>query len=556
MTKDVYIIGHKNPDTDSVVSSAAYAALKNAKNANGAGKYRAVRAGNLNPQTEYILERFNVEPPEYLADLVPKVRHFLRGPSRTVGVNVTLQAALTQMQKDDLRLLPVVDELGVYKGSLHYRIFAGYLFSTVNPHKKSLFPVSIDSLLDTLAAQPIAVFNAAEARPSPIIVAASYRDAVKAHLEEFNAEDALVIMGDRFDLQRFCIERGVRALILTNGNTLSDELTALAEERHVSVISSPYDTSSTSMLIIYSVPAIAACDTTVPLLRLDDTISQIRSRLSEAPGRCLPVADNDDRVVGVLSESALFEEPNVEVIMVDHNETSQAIEGIEHFRLREVIDHHRLGNLSTHYPITFINKPVGATSTIITNLYREQRVAMRKEIASILLCAILSDTMALKSATTTDTDREAAEYLSRVTGLDVEAVAADLRDTMTKANSRSALELVTSDLKVYTEQDVSFSVSQIETASLDAMIQRKDEFLETLAKIRKERGLGFSCLLITDTTKLDSALAASGDAICREAGFPKLDNGLFLLKNVVSRKKQLIPLLSELVERLKKEGKL
>jgi manganese-dependent inorganic pyrophosphatase len=222
----------------------------------------------------------------------------------------------------------------------------------------------------------------------------------------------------------------------------------------------------------------------------------------------------------------------------------------------EVIDHHRLGNISTRYPITFINKPVGATATIVTNLYREQRVAMRKEIASILLCAILSDTMALKSETATDADREAVDYLSRATGLDSEALAAELHDTMNKANTRSAEELIASDLKVYEEDGVSFSVSQIETATLDAMLQRRDEFTAVLEDIRRERSLEFACLLVTDTITLDSALVVAGEVFSKEADLPRLENGVFLLKNVVSRKKQLIPLLCELLERLKKEGKL
>ncbi|MDR2181207.1 MAG: putative manganese-dependent inorganic diphosphatase, partial [Treponema sp.] len=447
MEKKLYVIGHRNPDADSVISAAAYAALKQAQ---GIGNCYAARAGNLNPQTEYIFKRFKADEPEYLPDLIPKAAYY-RGETRTVNENTALWEALDMMEKENLRVLPIVDSLGVYKSMLHYRGFARYVITHINPHQKAVFPVSINHLTETLRAQPITLFNCEEVKESSIIVAASYNRFFMETLDHTKIAHALVIIGDRLDLQKFCIEKKVRALILSNGHTLSPELTALAEENGVSVMSSPYDTSSTSMLIIYSAPVGALGDDSVPLIHLGDPIRKIREPLSRAPSRCLPVGDDEGQVKGVLFEVDLLGEPNIELIMVDHNEQSQAIEGIEHYRIREVIDHHRLGNLSTQYPITFINKPVGATCTIITNLYREQKIPMKKEIASILLCGILTDTLTLKSATTTDTDSETARYLATVTGLDIESLGRALAVAANQALSLPADELVALDMKEYTE---------------------------------------------------------------------------------------------------------
>ncbi|GHV41410.1 inorganic pyrophosphatase [Spirochaetia bacterium] len=548
MKKRVYIIGHRNPDTDSVVSAAAYARLKQAQ---GMTNCIAARAGKINPQTEYIFERFNLPVPEYLPDLIPRAEYYLSGEPKTVCADVTLWDALEQMEQEGLRVLPIVDKNGVYRSMLHYKNFARYIIANINPNKKSSFPVSIDYLVHTLRAQPVTLFNNGEVRRSPIVVAASYSKYFMVHLEQDNPDDALVIVGDRWDVQEFSIRRKVRALILTNSNTLAPNLEELAKENHVSVISCPYDTSSTAMLIMYSVPAGAMGDDSVPLMRLTDTVKKIREPLSRAPSRCLPIADDEGRVAGVIFEGDLIREPNIDVIMVDHNEPGQAIEGIENYKILEVIDHHRLGNLSTRYPITFINRVVGATCTIIANLYREQGFPPEKDIASILLCGILADTLTLHSATTSDTDRETAEYLSSISGLDIQLLGRELQAIANRTNERPAAELVTLDMKEYTEQGFAFSVSQIETDSPASLAVRGEEIQAALDKQFGSKDYLFSALLVTDVTALDSLLFIAGKkSFVGLLNFPRADEGSYILKEIVSRKKQLIPLLAELIEKM------
>jgi manganese-dependent inorganic pyrophosphatase len=546
MEKQTYIIGHRNPDTDSVVSAAAYARLKQAQ---GLRNYIPARAGNLSPQTEYIFNRFKVPVPQHLPDLIPKAAYYLSDPPATISEDVSLWDALERMQNESLRVVAIVDKQGKYKSMLHYRGFANYIISHINPNRKSYFPVSINHLISALRAQPITVFEAQAVKKSPIVVAGSYNEYFKKHLEEESPQDALVVMGDRWDLQKFCIERKIRALVLTNGHTLDRELAELAEQNRVSVITSPFDTSSTAMLIIYSAPVGAMGDDTVPLVRLNDPTRKIREPLSRAPSRCLPVADNEGRVAGLLFEGDLIKEPNIEVIMVDHNEPSQAVEGIENYRIQEVIDHHRLGNLSTKYPITFINKVVGATCTIIANLYREAHVPMEKEIASLLLCGILADTLSLHSVTTTDTDRNTADYLASITGLDIPQLSQDLQAGANRINALPVEELVALDMKEYTEAGAEFTVSQIETDRPEDLVARGDEILGELQRIA--RGRLFASLLVTDVATLDSLFFVHGsEPFIAQINFPQRDPGIYVMKDVVSRKKQLVPLLLELVEKL------
>ena len=545
MRKKIYVIGHRNPDTDSVVSAAAYARLKQLQ---GQDNCIAARAGNINRQTEYIFERFAAALPGFLPDLIPKAEHYISEIPNTVEEEDSVWNALELMQKDDSKVLPIVDKDGFYHSMFHYRSFAQYIIANINPQKKSAFPLSLDHLAKTIHAQPLTLFKGGEIRKSPIVIAASYTAHFRKSIEAEGVENALVIVGDRWDIQKTCVEMGVRALILSNGNTLSKELLSLAEKNRVTVLISPFDTSSTAMLIIYSVAVGKLGDASVPLFRLHDPVRLFRQELAKAPSRHLPVADKDGRVAGVIFEGDLAKDPNIEVIMVDHNEFSQAIEGIENFKILEVIDHHRLGNFSTRYPITFINRVVGATSTIIANLYREQKVPLEKDIASILLCGIIADTLVLKSATTTETDIETAEYLSSITGLDIKTLGQDLQEAVNKIVLLPLKELISMDMKEYTEKAVTFSVSQIEIDNAESMVERNEEIAASLEQTRAAKNHLFSALLVTDVTRLDSLLFIAGKkTFSALINLPAKSKNVYELKGVVSRKKQLLPLLTEFV---------
>ena len=283
----------------------------------------------------------------------------------------------------------------------------------------------------------------------------------------------------------------------------------------------------------------------------NEYIKNIRDRFSESPSRSLPVVDENMRIMGVISQSDLMNEPNVGVILVDHNELSQGVDGIESVRIHEIIDHHRLGNPPTTYPITFINRPVGSTSTIITGLYRDHKIPVRKEIASILLGGILSDTLILRSATTTEADRDTAEFLSQITDLDIDEFGRDIVAASSLISIKPVDEIVSMDMKNYNEGAYSFTVSQVEVNDPDEIMEKKESILSCLGALAEQKGYIFTSLLVTDLNRYSSFLFIMGDEnFIRKIEYPKYADHIYYLKDVLSRKKQLMPYISDIIKRM------
>ncbi|MDA8411479.1 MAG: putative manganese-dependent inorganic diphosphatase [Treponema sp.] len=547
MDRTVYVIGHKNPDTDSVVAATAYAELKRSL---GMPEARAARAGAANPQTEYIFQRFGVHLPEFVPDLIPKVEHWLGDPVPTVLETSPLWEALALMGKAENRVLPIVDAEGRYKALLHYGAFAENILAKINPHKKAVITTSIAHLVATAKAQPLVIFDEHSFFKARMLVAALETESFVRHLKSEPVDTTIILVGDREDVQRISIESGVRALVVTNGNVVSKAIRELAEQKRVSILVSPYDTSSTSLLVLYSTPVGTMGDASIQPLQKKDWLKTARKALAASPSRSVPVVDEDGRVVGIFAEGDLAREPHVDIILVDHNELTQAVEGAENYRVLEVIDHHRLGTFSTRYPINFINRTVGSTSTIIASMYREARVPLPKKIASILLCGILSDTLVLRSATTTEVDRDMAEYLSNITDLDVDAVGTDIMGAASAVASKPAADIVNLDLKEYETSGKKICVSQVEVTDTAVIMDRKAEILGALAKVRAERQCWLAALMVTDITELTSLLFIDGEKeIYSQVNYPRSEEGVYVLKDILSRKKQLMPAMFELVER-------
>lgn len=546
MKKTVYIFGHKNPDTDSIVSATAYARLKQLQ---GHENYKAARAGHFNPQTDYIFKKFKVQSPKYIPSLTPRVEYYMEDECKVVDENKSVWAAIAEMDTAHLRALPVVDKDGKYKALLHYSAFAQQLLTILNPENQVSIATSIDLIIKTMNAQPLIVHNKDEIFKSTILVGAASDETFSKMLDEHKSENIIVITSDREKIYEACIERKVKLLIITSGYMLSKELKEQAQKKGVSVIMSPYTTSDTVMMIAYSTPVSFMADPDIKPVRPEDTISKIRQVLQDSPIRRLPVVDANNKVIGIISEHDLTNEPNIQIILVDHNELSQAVEGIENYKIQEVIDHHRIGPLSTTYPITFINKPIGSTSTLIATLYQEQKVPIPKDIACLLLCGILSDTLMLQSTTTTDIDRQTAEYLSNITDLDIQTLGLEILTAGSRIKGRTATEVIHQDMKEYREEKAIYTVSQIEVGNLKEILDRKKEFLAELEIERRANKAIFAALLVTDITQLSSILLMSTDENFKQfVTFPPLENDIYFLKDVVSRKKQLIPLITEQVE--------
>lgn len=546
MKKTIFVIGHKNPDTDSVVAATAYTHLKQTLGFEG---YKAARAGKMAPQTEYIFNRFKVSVPEYIPDLIPKTAYYMRTEFVTVDEYTPLWNAITKMESHNLKVLPILDNNGKYSSLLHYNAFAQNTLKMLNPENEAAFLTSVSLIQETLCAQPLFLHEKDNLFKCTVLVGASEFSTFQSLLNERKSENVIVITGDREDIQEYALDARVKALIITNGFTLTKQLREKAEKYNISVLISPYNTAATSMLIAYSTIVSCMADTDIQAVKPNDTIRKVQPLLNESPSRSLPVINDEGYMVGIISETDLLCEANIEIILVDHNELTQAIDGAENYKILEIIDHHRLGNLSTKYPITFINKPVGATSTLITNLYRENHVAISKDIASILLCGILSDTLILQSATTTAIDIATAEYLSNITNLDIKELGADIVSAASRIGGRSASEIIHQDMKEYQEATYHFTVSQIEVDTTNEILQRKDEYLAELEIERRTQKTLFCSLMVTDITKLTSIfLIASDPNFIPHISFPKIEDNVYQAKDIVSRKKQLIPLLSEQIE--------
>ena len=543
--RKIFVIGHRNPDTDSVVSAIAYAYLKRQQGCDCV----PARAGRLTPQTEYILKRFGVRFPVFMPDLQPKVKHFIDGAAVTLPETASLWEALGLMDSKGLAVLPVTDEQGRYRSMLNHLSFARNMTRKINPKRKAVVPTSVDLLVHTLNAQPVLTFNTSEVVKSRILVAASGTDTFAGNLEREIPSNAIVLVGDREEAIRRSIEAGARVLVLTNGTTLPPAMRRPAEEHKVSVIVSAYDTSSTAFLILYSTPVKYMTDMEAKPVNAEDAVRDIRAALAASPSRCLPVVDRDNRVVGVFAERDLVKEPNTDIIMVDHNELSQAVEGIDQFRILEIIDHHKLGNPPTRQPVTFINRVVGATATIVASLFAEQRVALTRPIAGLLLSGILADTLGLRSATTTEADRTTAGNLADLLNLELEEYTRELFANSSHKGDWTVEEMLSVDAKNYAFGDRGFAVAQIESGTADELVARHEEILKGLERQCAERSLAFSALMITDITALNSVLLVAGDArFTATIPFPKLYDRTWLCRGILSRKKQLLPLLMEQLE--------
>lgn len=540
------VIGHRNPDTDSIVAAIAYAELKRQK---GLTKCMPARGGKLTPQTEYILKRFDTPAPTFIPDMLPKVEYFLaEGAPTTVHANTSLWDALELMDKNRLNAVPVVDSDGYYLSFLTHNTFTENIIHKADPHRKAIIPTSINLLSHTLRAQPLLVFDGNAVVKSRILVAGSTKEAFEQILKTEFSKNTIAIIENRSTILDLCINYKVRAIVLTGGQPLSKELHARAKEAGISVLISPYDIASTVYLTLYSMPVSTMATTEIKAVHHTALVRDVQQAVMTSPSRSLPVVDDKGKIVGVINERDLYKQPNVDLILVDHNELSLGVEGLDKFRIVEILDHHKLGNFPTHEPIDFINRVVGSTSTIVACLYQEQKAILTPNIAGLLLSAILTDTLGLKSPTTTDVDRNMAEYLSGLLNLEVEDLAHDIFSHASRIADLPTEKILTLDAKRYEEGGVTFDVAQIEISTTDELRERLPELLDGLKENCRRDKLYFSALMVTDIAALNSVLLVAGDEqFVAKIPFPRYEKheNAFLCRGIMSRKKQLLPLLLE-----------
>jgi manganese-dependent inorganic pyrophosphatase len=548
MIKTTYVIGHRNPDTDSIASAISYAAFKQQQ---GDSTVIAAIAGAPNPQTRYILDRLNIPEPLFLADVHPKVRDTIKRQPVTVDRQASAYEALELFNKSGVRVLPVVDDDNKPCGLLSLlHLSESYLL----PSRDKLRQVttSLPNLARTLAATLETDHGPDSLITLNLFIGAMLEESFSSMIEGHDPRTLLIMTGNRRTIQLAAIERSVRVLVVTGGHQLEAPLLELAQKQGVTVLLTPHDTATAALLARLSTPVACLAELEFASIGIDKSLASLRQKLMGANVAAVVAVRGDGTLAGVATKSSLLAPLPYRLILVDHNELGQAVPGAEQVEIAEVIDHHKLGNSHSNSPISFITSPVGSTCTLVALRYRECSIEPGRQIAALLLAGILSDTVILKSPTTTDTDQQMSAWLEERSGL----VAVDFgRDIFAASSSLknygSPDRVVAADFKLFTHEKYSIGLGQVEVIGFDEFYRMKEQLLEALAEVKRRDNLFIAGLMVTDiTTETTLFLVEGHTLIAHVMEYPQLEPHLYELKNVMSRKKQMVPHLLKILARV------
>ena len=540
-TRPVYIIGHKNPDTDSICSALAYAYLKNTLEGGG---YIAARAGQLNQETQYVLNFFQAEAPVYVADVMTQVKDIEIRKTEGVQGNLSLKQAWNLMRRIGAVTLPITSERKIEGLITIGDIATSYmdvLDSKILAQANTQYRNIIDTLEGTiLVGDPENYYNRGK-----VLIAAANPDLMEDYIEEGD----LVILGNRYESQLCAIEMRSGCIIVCEGAKVSMTIKKLAQEHHCVVISTPHDTFTAARLINQSMPIRYFMKSeNLTIFNVNEKTDDIKEIMGQKRYRDFPIVDKDDNYIGMISRRNLLNLKRKQVIMVDHNEETQAVDGLDHAEILEIIDHHRLGTLETMSPVFFRNQPLGCTSTIIYQMYQEKGAAIDKKTAGILLAAIISDTLMFRSPTCTQMDRTAAEALAKIAEVDIEKLAKKMFEAGSDFKKKTTEELFYQDFKTFHTDEFDFGVAQLSAMSDVQLGMAKKKLQPYLEIALGEQKLDAVFVMLTDILDENSEVIYAGaqaGSLLKECFGEPDESGSFYLKGVVSRKKQMIPALME-----------
>jgi len=537
--QNIYVIGHRNPDTDSICAALAYARLKQLT---GSSNVLAARAGEINVQTEFILNRFGIEMPLYLPDVKIRVKDVMTTESLSVHMEMSVGDVLDFMNSYDLLMVPVTDRDGHYRGAITLQDLARFYARHADAATSNRLVASLNGITKAIQGNSLFLFDENETRTGRIVVGAMETDGFRQVMEYYSEEGCVVIVGDRKEIQRHAIESHARCLIITGGFLPDKSVLDMAQRNKVSVISSPYDTATTVRLMHLSTPAREVFSSDFYSVSPYDLLLDVKAKMRDSALRGCPVVDTGGRLAGILTRRDMLRDFRKKVILVDHNEASQAIPGIEEAEVIEVLDHHRIGSFQTLHPIYFVVEPVGCTNTLVAELYLKYGVEPEPSYAGIMLSAILSDTVIMKSPTTTERDRKIAAYLAGLAGLDIQKLGEDMFNASSDLLKKTPEEIIRTDYKIYEVGKEKIGIGQIEVIEMVTFEKIKESLLTSLNKIMLEERLTIACLLVSDIIYENSLLLFAGDSgIITKIGYPVIAPNLAELKGVLSRKKQLVP---------------
>jgi manganese-dependent inorganic pyrophosphatase len=535
MGRRIYIIGHKKPDTDSIVSAVAYAELLRRQ---GQENVVPARQGEPWPETQYILDRFGIPAPVLIEDVRPSVRDVMASKVVTADPNESVYQIGRRLREHRIRAIPLVDGEGQLQGLVTVEDFSRLLFEEMDPTLLDQVPLSLDNLLAILGAKLVVRAPSRRLRDK-VMVGAMSVETMRQRLEP----GILLVMGDRPDAQRVAIERGVAALVITGGLPVDDEIVALAREKDVTIISSPHHTFTTARLLNMSIPVSSVMQTDVLTAHPDDLLDEVRPKLARQ--RTLPVVGDAGRLVGVVSRSDLLHPTRHGVILVDHNERAQSVAGLEEAEILGIIDHHRIADVQTPSPVFFRNEVVGASSTIIAGLYWESGIPIPPPMAGILLGGILTDTVAFRSPTCTSRDREVGRHLAELASVDLDEFAEAIFAVASDLTERSLRNVLTTDFKEFTVDGARFGIGYMETTDRSQVDAVQEELVAEMDRLRDDRDYAVMLFIVVDVRRDESEIFIAGqeravaEAFGQELALPHS----IVLPGVVSRKKQVVPLL-------------
>lgn len=544
------VIGHRNPDMDSICSAIGYARLKQLTGNAGA---IAARAGDTNERIDYVLAKFGVEAPVFIADLSPRVCDVMERNVISVRRDSSAYDAIHLIERERLRGLPVIDENNRCLGLLSaFRVCQRLFPAREDVMEARLIEASLPSMVETFGGEVIAGRLDCAMRRYLLVVAAMRAESFSARLGAYKPGEVILFVGDREDVQRLAINAGIKALVITGGLEIDGEVRKEAEKAGVTVISSAHDTATTVFLARGAVRVETMISAELFTFTPDTLLDEARERAASSRHFVFPVVDENLRVVGMLSKSDFLKPIPRELILVDHNELSQAVHGAEKVRIVEILDHHRIGGLTSESPILFWNNPVGSTSTLVALCYRQAGIPIPKAVAGLLLAGAISDTLNLTSPTATPTDREIVEHLCKVAGVDAKELASEIFSVGSPLLTMTPEQTIQADCKEYEHERGSFAVAQIEELSFTHLAEKQGALIEALSRRVAGQGLLFMALLVTDiNTQISLLLASGSDSFLREIDFPQRGPNVWELEGVVSRKKQLLPYLLRCVERMR-----
>ncbi|MEO6244374.1 MAG: putative manganese-dependent inorganic diphosphatase [Opitutaceae bacterium] len=552
-----YVVGHKNPDADAICSAIAYAAFKEARGERG---YVAARCGNSNARIDTILARFRQPLPHYLSDVSPRVHDLMTSGVISVTESATCAEALELIDRHHVRVLPITNSRRKPVGTVSLAQLGGVFIPRVSePRLMRQVHTSLASIARALKGRPLILVD--EKKVEDLYVRLGTMDIRSfwsiSEKENIPASQSIIIVGDRRDVQRRAIELGIRALVITSNLEMDAETVALATAKGVSVISSPYDSATTAWVVRTASSIERVVDRTFLTVAPDTRIADVRKKFT-VTNHAVLVVNDDGALIGILTKSDIFKPVQTRLVLVDHNELTQAVSGADEVTIAEIIDHHRLGAMHTAQPILFINEPVGSTCTIVADLFRRESLMPSPAIAGIMMSGLISDTLHLNGPTTTGKDAILLAWLAEIAGVNSKQLADEIFNSGSVILANPPEKVVRSDFKIYEEEGLRFAVSQVEELGFGNFWQHAKPIAHAVQDLRDEEKLAFAALLVTDINTQNSLLLVKGDPVfIQRIGYPHVQQDeIFDMPGVVSRKKQLIPYLSSMIKEIAADGAL